>query len=73
MNGVYARFARPTVVSSKKKNKTGWTPKWIINQACKTMGPEMFNTLYESGKKYEQWKNAHNPQLRPWRDGHYKP
>ena len=44
----------------------GWIPNWLVNSAGKSVCPKIIEGLFESCKKYPEWKSKHNPDVKPW-------
>lgn len=45
----------------------GKIPSWLINLTINTIAPSIFKKLYMACLKYEDWKSANSPGLKPWR------
>eukprot|EP00727_Mastigamoeba_balamuthi_P010761 m51a1_g6307 hypothetical protein (234) ;mRNA; r:318392-319500 len=45
----------------------GSIPAFLVNFTSKTFAPNIVKQLYKACKEYPEWKNAHNPESKPWR------
>jgi len=47
----------------------GWIPAWVTNKVTKTVAPKIVEKLENAAATYVEWKNAHNPDNKPWLAG----
>eukprot|EP01101_Sappina_pedata_P002194 TRINITY_DN1244_c0_g1_i1.p1 TRINITY_DN1244_c0_g1~~TRINITY_DN1244_c0_g1_i1.p1 ORF type:complete len:255 (-),score=105.90 TRINITY_DN1244_c0_g1_i1:156-827(-) len=47
-------------------NLNGWIPGFVINSATTTFAPKMVDKLSKAALEYPAWKQAHNPDNKPW-------
>lgn len=44
----------------------GSLPKWVVNKASQFLAPRAMKKINKVSLKYSEWKQRHNPHLKPW-------
>lgn len=44
----------------------GILPSWLVNKCTQIFAPKYIRQLEKAATGYGNWKNVHNPDLKPW-------
>ncbi|KAM8853787.1 START domain-containing protein 10 isoform 1-T2 [Synchiropus picturatus] len=44
----------------------GSLPKWFVNKSSHFLAPHAMKKIYKACLKYPEWKQKHNPNVKPW-------
>jgi len=55
-----------TLIYVTQSDPKGWIPAWAMNQATKSFAPKLIEKLSTVSLKYNEWKDKHNPEKKPW-------
>ncbi|KAG7277944.1 hypothetical protein CRUP_022114 [Coryphaenoides rupestris] len=44
----------------------GSLPKWVVNRVSQFVAPKAMKKIYKASQKYPDWKQKHDPSLKPW-------
>jgi len=66
---VNAKDAGCTLTYLTQTDPRGWIPTFLVNKVTKTFAPKIIDKLHNAAVKYTEWKNAHKPENKPWRNG----
>eukprot|EP01119_Soliformovum_irregulare_P008301 TRINITY_DN21434_c0_g1_i1.p1 TRINITY_DN21434_c0_g1~~TRINITY_DN21434_c0_g1_i1.p1 ORF type:complete len:247 (-),score=71.72 TRINITY_DN21434_c0_g1_i1:76-750(-) len=50
-----------------QSDPAGWIPTYVANKVTKTFAPKIIDKLTNACKQYNEWKEKHNPNKKPWR------
>jgi len=66
---VLAKDAGCTLTYLTQTDPRGWIPTFLVNQVTKTFAPKIIDKLLKAARGYTEWKTAHKPENKPWRNG----
>ncbi|XP_032049233.1 START domain-containing protein 10 [Aythya fuligula] len=55
-----------TITYLAQVDPKGSLPKWVVNKSSQFLAPKAMKKMYKACLKYPDWKQRHNPGLKPW-------
>uniref|UniRef100_A0A8V5GTB2 START domain-containing protein 10 n=1 Tax=Melopsittacus undulatus TaxID=13146 RepID=A0A8V5GTB2_MELUD len=55
-----------TITNLAQVDPKGSLPKWVVNKSSQFLAPKAMRRMYKACLKYPEWKQRHEPHLKPW-------